>query len=363
MPFELWSSGEELFNTLDREHDLLDRDLRPLLEECDQLQGLQILSSIDDAWGGFASRYLERIEDEMGKGCRWLWALEDSQRTSRPLRMTQIANAARSVSAISSSASVYAPLRSLPAVDPPYFQANATSYWQTAALQCALVESVTLPARLKRTEQATASLDVLEMTLNNDGKRKIASSAFSVSISGSDPAQYENLLTNGYTNGMSEEDHDEVDRSPADIDLFPSMSLYSAADLRTSNRSRKRIFSQIETIRSAERSDPDIVMSGTEPRAQRNSGVRTATYHSNLLFPVLSSFPQIFRFGRPSSELDITASMSTSSAVAQRLRGLGESSRLLVGVDEREALYDSLTTMAEEYEEGWQDFDESDDDD
>ncbi|KAI7160071.1 tubulin nucleotide-binding domain-like protein, partial [Hortaea werneckii] len=55
MPFEKWATGEELFDNLDREHDILDRDLRPFLEECDQLQALQILTSLDDAWGGFTA--------------------------------------------------------------------------------------------------------------------------------------------------------------------------------------------------------------------------------------------------------------------------------------------------------------------
>jgi hypothetical protein len=58
MPFERYATGEELFASLDREHDLLDRDLRPFLEECDHFQGLQIFSSTDDAWGGFTARSL-----------------------------------------------------------------------------------------------------------------------------------------------------------------------------------------------------------------------------------------------------------------------------------------------------------------
>src|ERR1700693_1723861 len=36
MPFESWEVGEDLFNSLDKEHDLLDRDLRVFAEEADQ---------------------------------------------------------------------------------------------------------------------------------------------------------------------------------------------------------------------------------------------------------------------------------------------------------------------------------------
>ncbi|KAM3068752.1 mtDNA inheritance, partitioning of the mitochondrial organelle [Clarireedia jacksonii] len=78
MPFENWSAGEELFSSLDKEHDLLDRDLRPFAEEADQMQGIQIMSGIDDAWGGFAARYTDRIRDEYGKTTIWFWGLEDN---------------------------------------------------------------------------------------------------------------------------------------------------------------------------------------------------------------------------------------------------------------------------------------------
>ncbi len=84
-----WAEGDSLFQELDREHDLLDRDLRPFVEEADQMQGLQVIASVDDSWGGFAARYLERMRDEYGKATIWLWALQQPvarlPRVSRPL--------------------------------------------------------------------------------------------------------------------------------------------------------------------------------------------------------------------------------------------------------------------------------------
>lgn len=77
-PFDNWSAGEELFNTLDKEHDLLDRDLRYFAEEADQMQGIQIMAAVDDAWGGFAARYLDRIRDEYGKVSVLFWGLEEN---------------------------------------------------------------------------------------------------------------------------------------------------------------------------------------------------------------------------------------------------------------------------------------------
>jgi hypothetical protein len=76
-PLDQWDFGEELFKTEDQEHDLLDRDLRLFVEECDQMQGFQVFSGADDAWAGFAGRYVERIRDEYGRKSIWIWGAED----------------------------------------------------------------------------------------------------------------------------------------------------------------------------------------------------------------------------------------------------------------------------------------------
>jgi hypothetical protein len=83
MPFERWDTGEELFSSLDREHDLLDRDLRPFAEESDQLQGIQIITAADDAWAGFAARYMDRLSDEFGKISLWVYGIEDDKQAPR----------------------------------------------------------------------------------------------------------------------------------------------------------------------------------------------------------------------------------------------------------------------------------------
>lgn len=83
MPFENWTAGEELFNSLDKEHDILDRDMRPFAEESDQLRAFQIFSGTDDGWGGFTARYIDSLQDEFGKKDIWMWAVEDGLRTQR----------------------------------------------------------------------------------------------------------------------------------------------------------------------------------------------------------------------------------------------------------------------------------------
>jgi hypothetical protein len=82
-PFEGYELGQELFKTLNREHDLLDRDFRLFAEECDQMQGIQVITSADDAWSGFAAEYISQLRDEYGKVGICTWGLERGDRVVR----------------------------------------------------------------------------------------------------------------------------------------------------------------------------------------------------------------------------------------------------------------------------------------
>ena len=59
-----------------QDDDLLDRDVQTFAEECDSLQGFQILLESDSAWGGFATEYLEIIREEYPKASIWTWGIE-----------------------------------------------------------------------------------------------------------------------------------------------------------------------------------------------------------------------------------------------------------------------------------------------
>jgi len=364
MPFERWQTGEELFANLDREYDLLDRDLRPFLEECDQLQGLQVLTGMDDAWGGFASRYLERIADDLGKGCRWVFGLQDGSRSARERQMLQIANAAQSLYALNGSCSMQIPLSSVPASLPPYVSHDAASRWHSSALQAALFESITLPTRLRRQENAHETLDQLETTISNEGNRRIAAAGLSVK----NPAHlagdvvlnghHDSRMTNGYTDGAS--DDIDMNEDKLDIDFFPSFTV------TTSDRAQGRkshIFSQVKSLRGPWEATDEIADRNTRARDRFADGPRVTILQTQLLFPLLASYPHVFRLeGRP-EKLAIKARLSTSTAVADRIRSLETVARRMIGIDDREALCDGLVTMAEEYEEGWSDDEDGADDD
>lgn len=362
MPFESWTTGEELFAGLDREHDLLDRDLRPFLEECDQLQALQIFASADDAWGGFTSRYLERITDDLGKGCRWVFGLTDGNPGTRGQKALQLTNLAQSLYSQNSSSSVQIPLTSLPAKLPGYLSMSSSSAWHTSALQAAAVESILLPARLRTSEAGRMSFDQLEAILNNDGKRRLAAAALSVDDPNNLHADYDNSqhhdvrMVNGISNGTSDE-HINLDLS-----LVPAMHL-STNETRHQSSGRTQTFNKVESLRGPWLSDSDIRMANAHSRDPFTSGPRGITSQAKLLFPILSSYPHIFRFAASPQALAVKTTLSTSSAVAEQVRALEANVRHYIAIDEREALCDGLNSMAEEYEEGWTGTDDSDDND
>lgn len=65
--------------------------------------------------------------------------------------------------------------------------------------------------------------------------------------------------------------------------------------------------------------------------------------------------------GRPEA-LAIRTALSTSTSVADYVKGLEMAARRLVPVEEREYLCDGLQTLASEYEEGWASGSDEDDD-
>lgn len=62
------------------------------------------------------------------------------------------------------------------------------------------------------------------------------------------------------------------------------------------------------------------------------------------------------------TNLAVTASLSTSTSVARRIRAVGQIVRRSINIEDREALSNSLESLCEEYEDGYgSDMDDYDD--
>lgn len=256
LPFEKWTSGEELFGKLDKDHDLLDRDVRPWAEECDQLQGIQIFASDDDAWGGFSSRYVESLRDEYEKTSLWFWGLqEDVNQGQRAKRTLRTVNTAQSLHAIFPLASMYIPLAT-PSYIPPYLSIDRSSQWHVAGLLSMTVESMTLPTRQKPGTLKRGFLHDFEASLNSNGNQRIAELQCSIvdksherskGKAGSTAASDSRMPDSTHV-GLVYEDEIEKANSKLDMSFMSSDPSQTALSLRQWEKAN-RVFAKVESIR------------------------------------------------------------------------------------------------------------------
>ncbi|TVY81715.1 Protein dml-1 [Lachnellula suecica] len=377
MPFENWSVGEDLFNSLDKEHDLLDRDLRYFAEEADQLQGIQLMTGIDDAWGGFAARYLDRIRDEYGKTSVLVWGLEDNIRTiPREKRFLKLSNTARSISEMASQASVFVPMALPSAALPSYVTLAPHSQWHVSGLLSSAMESMSLPSRLKVQGSARQTFDQLSFALNVNGNQTIAKLRMSVdqnsALNGHGHPQAVNgevqisdsrvPLGNGHVNDSDL--NEEGEPQTFDMDFFPT---------ETGERSRGRrsnkvhVFGQAENFRGDEDNGQTQTIGEDEgyERARRRAAGLPIIQRTRIpmSFPLLDSFPPIFaEVSATPPAIAVSTSLSTDTSVALRVKSLQQIVGRAIGVEEREALSNSLGEIAEAYEEGYDSGSDEDDD-
>jgi hypothetical protein len=383
-PFEKWATGQDLFSSLDKEHDLVDRDMRPFAEEADMMQGIQVFASFDDAWGGFASEYLERLRDEYGKTDIWVWGLQDSfagvarvsscsravlpmERTTltglQDKRLQRLTNKAKTLTEMYKYASLVIPV-TLPSPLGSSISLDASSSWHTSALVASAIETVTLPSRL-RTRSNNDTYSGIASLLNQTGKQSIAGLQMSVSRqeasskSATDARQRQNAQDADTI--MEDASDDESSTSlRLDLDFAPTDQL-DFHTRRQHGSHQPRIFSQVRTIRSSSAEHEKQQQLDPEEEAERlrrrnPNQPLTRNYHSSLAFPLLDSFPKIFRDDKGNKlagGVDITASLTTDASVSGRLKMLRSTVLRSIGVEDREVLGSELADMADEYHEGW----------
>ncbi len=346
MPFEKWAVGEELFHDLDKGVDILDRDLRPFAEECDHIQGFQIFTGADDAWGGFASRYLDGIRDEYGKTSVWTFGIEDGTQVARNVRSVRLGNAARSMRSLAQQSSAYINLNTAPQPVPGHINLRSRSQWLTSAFMCLAVESATLPSRLRGVGTRQASLSLLEDALNTNGAQKLFELQISVDTrSSATKAQTNDVSNNVHNAGSSDATH--VDTAGVNTSFLPRLEETPYRNLH--------VFSHIETRRSKHGHLSTAEVSPKERMRMRlDEETIVDQYSTNLLFPWLDSFPDNLFSTRQEDGLALTTSLRTSSNLRNHMVRLRDQSPRGLDLDERESMYNDLTELANGYSFGFE---------
>lgn len=345
MPFENWNTGHDLFNDLEKASGLFDRDVRLFAEECDQLAGIQIFTSTDDAWGGFTSSYADVLRDEFGKTSIWLWGLEDAWRVDRQAKLRRTANVARCLQAMAPEVSAYIRLSSPPSSIPGYIELDTSSEWSKSSLLCTAVETVTLPTRLREGNGRPGSLADLESSLNNTGSRTIFELGASVvKMDGTitQPSAEKPLVDAGHGS------------------LLPTVAStfnldYSPRGSHTTLGRKPQLFSQVEVRRCMPGKHIPITSGGSN---EQDQDALVEIYPTFVAFPQLDAFPATV-LGPSSQSLAIRAALTTTSETSYRLRDMGQLIGRAIEVENRENLLNNLAELGEAYEIGWQSSSES----
>ncbi|ATY59490.1 mtDNA inheritance [Cordyceps militaris] len=327
-PFERFDMGKELFHTLDKEQDIVDRDWRPFVEECDHMQGIQVISTIDDSWGGFASSYLETLRDEYPKQCIWVWGIQSPllgiSREKRRLRST---NTAHSVNEICQQATMFVPL-SLPERHfPRSVKVDYSSPWHTSALLSAAMETTTLPSRLlpQAGGRERVSLDEISQIVNTTGAQTLA----------------------GQRMGLGARDADFEEMDSFNIDLFGIGRVDKDGLERT-----KRIFGKSISSRGEARQDPEAEEGEKESRRRIGDPI-VKRFDTALKFPILSSYPDIFPDDADQESISLQTALFTDQSISTRMKALMRQVTRAVGNEERETLSNSLAEIGDAYHDDW----------
>lgn len=286
------------------------------------MQGLQVLTTVDDAWGGFAASYLNNLRDEYPKTTIWAWALERSAKTTRGRVLSRAAASIQSLIGMLPSCTTYIPINiPRPSLKLPTYVKGyePTSSWRTSALIAAALETSILPSRLKAAGSRRTLAEVSTL-LNANGNQQISTLRL---------------------NALSENPEKIKDADPIGFFSDPVDFSWGGAE--------KHIFAGLEVLRGIEKSHDT---SQKPDRTIKDS--RESQCYSDLRFPMLSSFPDIFEQQKnPDKSLNLGAALRTSSSVVEHLKASQLLANRIIPVDERETITNGLGELYEAYEEGW----------
>jgi hypothetical protein len=277
-------------------------------------------------------------------------------------------NKAKSLTEMYKQASLVVPIAlpsSLPARVRDSLSVDASSPWHTAALLSAAVESATLPSRL-RDPANRETLGHMADRLNVHGRQTVANLQMSFAGAGAGPPR---------STAAGDEPKDGL---RLDMDFRPADDLLGGGATRRQqdgSRPAPKIFSQILASRGerdggggdgVEDQDMQDDEDDRTRRGARGDAV-SRRYRSGLGYPLLDSFPQIFRDAKGEalrdSSIAVTTSLSTDAELSGRLRSLRATVTRLIGLEDREELSNELAEMADEYHEGWSSGSDSGEDD
>lgn len=106
--FRDFAVGVDQYEEMNRDREYLETNFRPVLETCDSLSGVSLTTEVDSGWGGFSSQVLAELRDDyLPKTTLFTWALyEDDSKLTRDMALSRI----RATTSLVENSSVFIPM-------------------------------------------------------------------------------------------------------------------------------------------------------------------------------------------------------------------------------------------------------------
>ncbi|CCD27299.1 Dml1p NDAI_0K01080 [Naumovozyma dairenensis CBS 421] len=290
--------------------DFFDESLRIQLENCDTVQGFNLITDFDSAWGGFSSRLLEELRDELPKTTIFTWGFhEQDMFCSLPkLRGGSVVNKIRTTIALGRESNIVFPL---------WAQPDLYTNWEIAGNLCKVLDTVTSVSGQKHSDY-NRSMSYLETSLTlGDDRKKYVSDLYDVQ----------------------------------DDDYY---SYYSMVKPLAKSRDKPyHDFTVCKINRIGQIPPTKEEQMGAVTKGKKINELYTYSYYPSDTIPDEYKKNNSFQLEIKNTEKSRDVFKYYEDFVSKHLRF----------ADDREELKDELSTLATEYESGWYDEEDSGDDD
>ncbi|KAJ2961688.1 hypothetical protein NQZ79_g3049 [Umbelopsis isabellina] len=195
-PFDTYTAGYNAYDENEKETDSFDENFRFFVEECDQLQGFQIMTSIDDGFGGFTRGFLENVRDEYPKTSILTYGISNSNLPASMKNSQKILlNTSMAASGLSEYSSLYVPIH-LPTtadINQPWARhltINPSLQYHTSAILASAIETASVAWRIKK--RSTHLADMIS-SINWRGDTNIASLSICFPLEVGNDKEYKNV--------------------------------------------------------------------------------------------------------------------------------------------------------------------------
>ncbi|KAH3666414.1 hypothetical protein WICMUC_005682 [Wickerhamomyces mucosus] len=294
--------------------EFLENKYRIMLEECDLINGINLVTEIDSAWGGFGSGLLNELRDDYNpKSSIFQWGLFNNKSISQ-LSNKEILSRIKTFLELSKNSSLFIPLGL-----PKFRQFDQENMWESSSLQNLVFETVQV---LNSQRENRSTFHQFESALTIGDKRNLITKV--AATIGSETIEFSQNFFKPFYPRKPQKVQSDYTFSKSIIKR-PSQSSVSLADLSVSASTHDRT---------------------------------TSEYKTSLSFPTPDSYPQDII----SSSDSLNVTLDIDSSARRLLLDMKSFVSKFVKGDERSDIIDELSELAAEYEHGWNDSDESDDD-